>query len=583
MTDTLKAWNARAFARADVHRLALAEFDALLARRLEAGWRLVSLLGVPGAGAGTGARRGAGTEAGREPGRGAGTGAGTGAGRGAGREGALPLPLLGILSDPAGGSLAVLATELAEAYPALTLGSPQAARFERELWEQYGVRPVGHPWLKPVRSQAGHGPGRYSPKPSGGEVGISNPSPDENSGDVGVAYSSPHENTEEVGVAYPSPHESSEEIGVAYPFFRMEGSAVHEVAVGPVHAGIIEPGHFRFQCHGEVVHHLEIVLGYQHRGLERSLVGGPHPISRWQIEELAGDSTVAHALAYAQAGEALAGCAVPPRAQALRAIALELERVAAHTGDLGALAGDIAFLPTAAWCGRLRGAFLNITAELCGNRFGRSFIRPGGVSADISPARAERLAGLLEQSQAELSEAVELFFGSGSVLARLEGVGVLTREQAIALGVVGVAARASGLAIDARHDHATGLYRMAHIPVATAADGDVHARAVVRWLELQRSLEFLRTALRELAAGEVLVPCGRAEPDAVVVSLVEGWRGEVVHVAVTDDDGRFGRYQVVDPSFRNWPALELVMRGQQISDFPLCNKSFNLSYSGHDL
>jgi Ni,Fe-hydrogenase III large subunit len=169
------------------------------------------------------------------------------------------------------------------------------------------------------------------------------------------------------------------------------------------------------------------------------------------------------------------------------------------------------------------------------------------------------------------------------VLARLEGVGTLAPEHAIALGVVGVAARASGLSIDARHDHATGLYRMTHIPIATSPDGDVHARAIVRWLELQRSLDFLRAALRELPARPVHSPCPSPRPQAAVVSLVEGWRGEVAHVALTDEQGRFERYKITDPSFRNWPGLELAMRDQQISDFPLCNKSFNLSYSGHDL
>jgi len=503
VSDALKAWNARAFEHAAVPRLALPEFSALVSRRLRAGARLVSLFGVP------------------VP--------------------ELPLPLVAVLADEEGGSLAVLATEVGEEYASLTVASPQAARFEREICEQCGVRPAGHPWLKPLRSHGPYGPGRFVL------------------------------------------HQDGDEVGVGYPFFAMEGSPVHEVAVGPVHAGIIEPGHFRFQCHGEVVHHLEIVLGYQHRGLERALLGGPHRVSRWQIEELAGDSTVAHALAYAEALEALGGCAVPPRAQALRAIALELERLAAHTGDLGALAGDIAFLPTAAYCGRLRGTFLNLTADLCGNRFGRGFIRSGGVARDITPADTERMSGVLGAASIDLTDAVELFFASGSVLARLEGVGTLAPEHAIALGMVGVAARASGLTVDARHDHPTGLYRMAHIPVATAPDGDVHARAVVRWLELERSLDFLRAALRELPAGPVHSPCPAPRPQAAVVSLVEGWRGEVAHVALTDEQGRFERYKITDPSFRNWPGLELAMRDQQISDFPLCNKSFNLSYSGHDL
>ena len=358
---------------------------------------------------------------------------------------------------------------------------------------------------------------------------------------------------------------------------------MHEVAVGPVHAGIIEPGHFRFQCHGEVVHHLEIVLGYQHRGLERALLGGPHRATLPQVEELSGDSSVAHCLAYCQALEALSGCALPPRAQALRALALELERLAAHTGDLGALAGDVAFLPTAAYCGRLRGVFLNLTAELCGNRFGRAYVRPGGVARDLAEDGVSRMLHALERAEGDLRSAVGLFFSAGSVLARTEQVGVVSRDTAIELGLVGVAARASGVPIDTRHDHPTGMYRMAQVPVATAMGGDVHARATVRWLEIQRSLELVRALLRELPARAVLTEPGELRPGAAVVSLVEGWRGEVAHVVLTDEKGRFRRYKVVDPSFHNWPGLEVAVRGEQISDFPLCNKSFNLSYSGHDL
>jgi len=499
----LRAWNATAFGADEITPMPVEALGAALARRVSEAWRLVALFGIP-----------------RER---------------------LPLPLVALLSHPDGGWLEVLGTEVGQAYPSFTPSCPQAARFEREVCEQFGVRPAGHPWLKPVRGEASWGPGPVEPHPRGAEI------------------------------------------GVGYPFFSMEGSGVHEVAVGPVHAGVIEPGHFRFQCHGEVVHHLEIVLGYQHRGVERALLGGPHRATVQQIEELSGDATVAHATAYCEVREALAAQVVPPRGQALRALALELERMACHTGDLGALAGDVGFLPTAAYCGRLRGVFLDLTAELCGNRFGRGFVRPGGVTRDLADGDARRMLETLRTAEPELRSAVELFFSSGSVLARVEQVGVVSREDALALGLVGVAARACGLSVDARQDHPSGLYRVSHIPVATSSGGDVHARAVVRWLEVQRSLDFVRRVLRELPSGPVRTPEKPPRPDAAAFSLVEGWRGEVVHVAVTGRSGSFERYKVVDPSFRNWPGLELAVRGQQVSDFPLCNKSFNLSYSGHDL
>jgi len=451
--------------------------------------------------------------------------------------------LVAVLSYGSASVLSICSTVVGDGYPALTTDCPQAHWFEREIAEQWGVRPEGHPWLKPLRFHASYRPDQ--------EI-----------------WSSGKE-----GARLPS----------VTNFFQVEGEEVHEVAVGPVHAGVIEPGHFRFQCHGERVLHLEISLGYQHRGVERALRDGPGKRAIHYIETLAGDTSVGHALAYCQALEALTDSPSPVRAQALRGIALELERLANHTGDLGALAGDVGYLPTASYCGRIRGDFLNMTALLCGSRFGRGLIRPGGVGFDVDEALVDQLLARLEETLDDVSSAVNLLWNTPSVLARFEETGIVTRADCEALGLVGLAARACGVERDVRHEFPTGIFRFAHIPVSTWHTGDVFARAFVRWLEIQRSIAFVGEQLSTLPDGPRRVALDPLAPDQFIVSLVEGWRGEICHVAMTDAEGCFAFYKVIDPSFHNWMGLALALRNQQISDFPLCNKSFNLSYCGHDL
>jgi len=435
-----------------------------------------------------------------------------------------PVRITAVLADDEAGSLEILACDPAGGYKALTPDCPQAHLFEREIHEQTGIVPEGHPWLKPVRSHA-----------------------------------------------------------IDHPFFSVQGEEVHEVAVGPVHAGIIDPGHFRLQCHGETVLHLEIQLGYQHRGVERSLAGGPDNRSALLAECIAGDTTIGHALAHAGVVEALAGSEVPPRASAVRAIALELERIANHVGDLGALGNDIGFLPTSAYFGRLRGEFLGMLMSIAGSRYGRGLVRPGGVHQDITGPMAADLVGRLARARGDLRGIAALFFDSPSVRARLEGTGTVTRAACDDLGLVGPAARACGAARDVRHDHPLAGSPPIPIPIAVETAGDVYARAHVRWQEIERSIDFLAAQLPSIPGGDLIAPPGRLKNDSLAVCLVEGWRGEIAHVATTGGDGRFARYRIKDPSFLNWSGLAMAMRNAAVSDFPLCNKSFNLSYAGHDL
>ena len=455
-------------------------------------------------------------------------------------------PLFLVLADGKQGIFEVVKTLVGRRYPALSAECPAYHWFEREIAESFAIIPEQHPWCKPIRFHR----------------------------------------SETAGMDVWGRHDREILPGVT-EYFTMAGDAAHEVAVGPVHAGVIEPGHFRFQCMGEDVYSLEISLGYQHRGIEKLMRGMPGIKSLHYVETAAGDSSVANATNYSRIVEALC-----PRltsnfaAERVRGIALELERIANHVGDLGALAGDVAFLPTASFCGRIRGEYLNMTAEIAGNRFGRGIVVPGGVKRTLEPVCAQKLIHWIERVYPDLRNALALMFDSPTVLDRLENTGCVSQEDARAIGMVGVAARASGLCRDSRHSFPVGIYRQSVPERADCGQGDVFARAEVRRREIIASHEWLLTQLHAIVESNPVVRTGEKivlEPDSIAVSVTEAWRGECVHVALTGKNGEFLTYKIIDPSFHNWYGLALALRGEQISNFPICNKSFNLSYCGHDL
>ena len=433
----------------------------------------------------------------------------------------------------AGRGLAHLAARLpaGDPFPSLTPAHPQLHCFERELHEQHGIPVPGHPWLKTIRFE-----GR----------------------NLGQTHD--------------------------YPFYHLAGKEVHEVAVGPIHAGVIEPGHFRFMCHGETVHHLEIHLGYQHRGAEALLAGSPLGRLGPLVESVAGDTAIAHAVAFCRAWEALCGVEVSSEVEAVRGLALELERVAMHLVGLGGLATDVAFLPGSATYGRLRTAVINLTMRLCGSRFGRGWFRPGQLRFRFGPAQREDVLKTLADVRRDIALINDLFGKSRSVRHRLAGTGVVPTPLARELGLVGLAGRASGLPCDLRTELGGVAYAVAPVPLVTEAGGDCLARAVVRMREIDESIAWaIRVAeVLPVVAGEPPLTA-RPRGGALAVSVEEGWRGEVVHALETDAEGKVARYKVQDPSLRNWFGLAQAVRGNAVYDFPICNKSFDLSYCGNDL
>jgi Ni,Fe-hydrogenase III large subunit/NADH:ubiquinone oxidoreductase subunit C len=438
-----------------------------------------------------------------------------------------------VLGDPAEHTLWLASTRMEKNGPPLqSLASefPSINYFECELFEQLGIVPENHPWLRPVRT-ADHW----------------------------------------------------RKNGMPHDFYRVEGEEVHEVAVGPVHAGVIEPGHFRFQCHGEQILHLEIMLGYQCRGVESFLPQRNMAQQIVLVESITGDSVIAHTTAFCAAIESLGGVALTLRDHAMRSVAAELERIAMHLSTLSGISTDIGFALAAAAIGNLRTLAINFTAELCGSRFGRGWIIPGGVRFDADDAWIERAKDVLETIRERYRDAESLLLNSASALSRLEDTGTVTTEAARQIGLVGLAARASGVGRDVRVDFPYGMYRYSNVSSTVLQSGDVYARTKMRSLEIQQSIEFILEQLENLPAPKPKKGARNLRPNSLVVSLTEGHRGEVAHVLLTDATGKLSRIKVKDPSFHNWQGLSIAVRENGISDFPLCNKSFDLSYAGHDL
>jgi Ni,Fe-hydrogenase III large subunit len=422
-----------------------------------------------------------------------------------------------------------------------TTVAPAAAWYERELHDQYGIQVVGHPDLRPLLL---------------------------------------HENWPTEVHPMVDPVDNVAWASNPYPFLTVQGQGVCEVPVGPVHAGIIEPGHFRFSVVGDTVVHLELRHFYTHKGTEKLFEGSPVTDGSMIAESVSGDNCFAHAVAYAQAVENAYKVFAPPKATAIRLVGLELERMMAHIGDVGALCGDVGFSVPAAHTARLKEFLLRASNECFGTRFLRGLAVPGGVKRDISPPAADKLAQSVRQAHADFVRLAHIILDSPSVQNRFESAGYLTDKVARDLAVVGPVARASGIDIDVRRDHPYGLYHQMKVGVPRLHYGDVLARARIRIDEASVSCELVGQALHELPAGPIRAS-DAFEGSARGFSAVESPRGELLYW-VEAYEGRIARCHIKSPSFQNWPALPFAVADNVIADFPLINKSFNLSYSGCD-
>jgi Ni,Fe-hydrogenase III large subunit/Ni,Fe-hydrogenase III component G len=447
-------------------------------------------------------------------------------------------------------ALPLATIQVEQRYPDLSAVFPAAARMQRAARDLSGVQADGfddaRPWLNHGAWPADQPPlcqGQQSPLPLSGEL-------------------------------------------QDYPFVRVDGDGVHEIAVGPVHAGVIEPGHFRFSVVGEKVLRLEQRLGYTHKGVEQRITQLP-PLEAYRLAgRVSGDSTVAYGWAYCMALESACGVQIPPRAAWLRALMLERERVANHLGDLGALGNDAAFAFALAQFSRLREDWLRLSKQVFGHRWMMDGVVPGGVAVDLDHAQRDALVQQCNDIEAEVGRLHQIFEAHAGLQDRLMSTGCVTPELASRLGLTGLAGRASSQAFDLRADHAFAPYDTLNALKVTHHGGDVAARVAVRFDEVAESLRLMRQMLRDLPAGDICTEVNLPEQPSQGAGWVEGWRGEIwlgLDLAGADQSHRIRRCHLHDPSWQNWPVLEHAIIGNIVADFPLINKSFNLSYSGQDL
>jgi Ni,Fe-hydrogenase III large subunit len=409
--------------------------------------------------------------------------------------------------------------------------------FEREIHENYDIQFLNHPWLKPVR---------YAHNRADKSKNISN-----------------------------------------YPFYQFDSTELHEVSVGPIHAGIIEPGHFKFSCHGETVKHLEIQLGWQHRGIEQLFLQKKSVLQQIVLaESITADSAIGHNTAHTILIESLANIEISENLKIERAIGLELERIAIHTGDLSGMCTDVAYQLGSSVFNALRTPIINFTQRWCGNRFGKGLIRVGGTNFPLTNDLKKDLANVLDAYEWRFNEMVEKTFNLPSIIKRFDGIGAISKVNVGLLGCVGMVAKTVGFQRDIRYTHPMFALKNFEFLPETCISGDVMSRGMIRYQEIQQSIKLIKKLCEIHQADETVskpIYNVNLKPNSLAVGASEGWRGEIMHSACTDSKGNLAYYKIKDTSMHNWKALELSLRNLEISDFPINNKSYDLSYSGHDL